>query len=66
MDYFNTGYTTENRKPLFDQQVLFWLNAKPFIIAITGYRSSYDNGTLKIDIENIETNDGMIKISEVI
>ena len=66
IDYFNTGYTTEDKKDLFDQQVLFWLNEKPFVISISGYRSSYDSGVLTVTIENIETNDGQIRISEVI
>lgn len=66
IDYFNTGYTTENAKELFDAQVIYWLKQKPFILSISGYSSTFNDPNLEVTIENIETSDGLIQISEVI
>jgi hypothetical protein len=66
IDYFNTGYTTEDKKELFDAQVLFWLRKRPYITAIEGYKSSFEDGILTVTIEKIYTVEGDIIIGEVL
>ena len=62
IDFFNTGYTTSNRKALFDAEVLKWLKKKKWIKSISGYSSKMDNDILTVTIDKIYTVDGDFKV----
>ena len=66
IEYFNTGYTTQDNKPLFDSQVKLWLSKKSWIKSITGYKSSFASNILTVTIDTINTEDGNFKVGDIV
>lgn len=66
IDYFNTGYTTDDNLALFDAQVKTWLGLKSWIKSISGYKSSVSDGIITVTIDTINTEDGIFQVGEIV
>jgi hypothetical protein len=66
IDYFDTGYTTDDRLGFFDAQVKTWLSSKSWIKSVTGYKSSVKDGIITITIDTINTEDGIFQVGEIV
>ncbi len=66
IDYFNHGYTTDNKKDLFDADVTSWISQRDYVTSINSYNSEFADGILSVTIEIGTREDGIITVEETL